>query len=531
MYIKSIILIILIIFSTGCEDAEQEARLLLNKAIKNWNSDNIKMAEKKFERIEAEYMHTMTATLAIKERAILKKEYLTQFELEKEKQDNSGKFSKLVVLNVNRYFNKNSNYPDSLLKLEIYNKKEIKKPLSMCIYNKYLFGYGYLLDCTEAEIVFNNRRRYSTFSSERKNERKASLSNNRKNKNSLKINIKELGEFPLANKTWGKILNPLDDIPKSGYIAHYINTNYPNKVISKEFVSELSIQYNYNKFHNIKSEDFGAYWVGTLTLKRTEVRAITINQSRAKSRVMIDGHIVYEGGSKKTILLKLKRGKHKVEVELMNNWFTTNFSVSLSKPVEALTFNNIKNRLLDNVLGDYEINYVGMYESSSRDSTVIVNIEQNSKKVVLILSSYAAIKWYISNPYQVNISAIIYASYDPGSNITGDISKNSLLLKSASRIGSYKSRSDNKCSCRSGYFKCEKSGILLTKKALKKISDYEMTGFTGVYSDKSIRVPQTKVNLKFISELESINSNIDRQRKACLSKETATFENLIDDNK
>lgn len=335
-----------------------------------------------------------------------------------------------------------------------------------------------------------------------------------------------MNDFPKANSTWAEKFNPSKNVPEKGFYAYYINTNNPSQVIKKETVGDVSINYVWDKFHSIKSKDFGGYWVGRINLVKDEVKSIAINQSWSKTRLIVDGFIVYEGGSNQEILLDLEKGSHLIEVEYINNWHTTEFSLSFMNKVEKLSLSDIKSQLAENILGEYDIYYAALYESSSKDLSTVLNIGKTPKPVVLFLSSYSPVKWHISNPYMTNIRAIIYGSFSPGAKVVGDLDKSTLLLPSKKRIGSYSS--EPKCSCNSGHFHCEGSSMLSTKNTLEKLSQQKLVGFSGKYSASSLKVPEIIINEKYIEDQKLNNENIKLLRNSCKKQNDPDFEKIFE---
>lgn len=495
---------------SSCDNSEQEARKTFNQAIKDWNDGNIEAAERKFDKIESSYLGTVVATESIKERTRLKEQYKAEYDINKEKAKNRGIFSRTVITGIDKYHQSNNKFPDELSEISLQKNKDY---LSLCEYQKSLFEYGYQLNCTKADSAFLDDRR------------KSIQQKRYTNKQSIKDQIKTLNDFPKANSTWAEKFNPSKEAPHSGFYAYYINTNNPAKVIAEETVDDVSINYAWDKFHHIHSQDFGAYWIGRINIPKKEVKTIAINQSWSKTRVIIDGHIVYEGGSNKELLLTLEQGNHLVEVEYINNWHTTEFSLTFIDKVQKYSLTEIKDQLAENILGDYEVFYTGVYESTNKDLSLVLNVGKTNKPIVLFLSSYSPVKWYISNPFMTNIRAIVYGSYSPGSTISGDIDKSTLLLPSLKRIGTYSSK--QKCSCTGGSFHCSGSSMLSTKKAIEGLSEHSLAGFTGKYSAASLNVPQIIVNPQYLQDLEAHNQKIINLRESCRKQHNPDFENMF----
>lgn len=144
-------------------------------------------------------------------------------------------------------------------------------------------------------------------------------------KKSLKIKPVTMG----TTKTWGDDLNPTNEIPLNSFKAFYINTNNKKQVIATSHVKQVAIEYSYSDLHDIHSQNFGAYWVGMFEFTEDQALHFNVHLSWASTRIIVDGFVVYEGGSKTRVPYLFTKGKHKIEVEYTNNWHTTDFRAIL----------------------------------------------------------------------------------------------------------------------------------------------------------------------------------------------------------
>ncbi len=291
--------------------------------------------------------------------------------------------------------------------------------------------------------------------------------------------------------------------------------------MAEETVYDIRINYSHDQFHSIESEHFGAYWVGTIELPEDEIRSIVIGQSWAKTRLIIDGHVVYDGRSDKEFPLALDKGDHLVEVEFTNNWHTTKFLVSLDNNLEKLSIDQIISRLEGGISGQYSFNFAGVYRSSSKDMAVVLNIDKLSKPIVLVLSSYEAINWRISNPYMTEIRAVVYASYSPCTTISGDLSSSTLLLPSRRRIGSHGGKPS--CTCEAGSLFCDTTTLLWIRKAVEQLGESKMTGYSGEYSAASLFVPQFNVEEVLRIREKTMIENASSQNTPCSQNHVPHF--------
>ncbi len=264
-------------------------------------------------------------------------------------------------------------------------------------------------------------------------------------------------------------------------------------------------------------------------LSQAEVKIITINQSWAKTRLIIDGFVIYEGGNNQEIRLHLEQGEHLIEVEYVNNWHTTEFSLSFLDDISKLSLKEIATRLTDAAFGEYEVYYIGVYESNNKDLSLILNVKKSDKRIVLVLNSYSPVKWRIANPFKTDIRAIVYGSYSPGAMIGGDIDTTTLLLPMADQIGSH-SMGPHNCTCHAGTFHCEgrEDDILATKQTIERLGQAKMTGATATYSASELTVPQVVINESFVLEQERKRQEISELQKACQQRSDPDFETMFD---
>lgn len=194
---------------------------------------------------------------------------------------------------------------------------------------------------------------------------------------------------------------------------------------------------------------------------------------------------------------------------------------------QYLSSSEIKSLLHENVIGQYTPYFVGVYESSSSNIPITLQIDKTSNPVVLFLNSYENVRWNISNPFKVDIRAIVYGSTQHGSTITGEM-ENSILLPSKDVLGSYST--EQRCSCDGGsYFHCSGENILSTKKVIESLTNFQLSGFTGKYSAKSLRVPEIKIDDLYIAEAKKKALDIEKIRQLCLRKKHPDFENIMEE--
>lgn len=143
-----------------------------------------------------------------------------------------------------------------------------------------------------------------------------------------------LDQYPKAESTWGDTLNPGGTVPAQGYAAYYINQKNPRQTIAQENVTSIAMNYAWDEFHGIPSEQFGAYWVGRLHVPQKAQYSVSGDLSWAKMRVLLNKHILIEGD--RGTSLELDAGDYLLEVEYLNNWHTVGFQFAITPAVTEL---------------------------------------------------------------------------------------------------------------------------------------------------------------------------------------------------
>ncbi len=310
---------------------------------------------------------------------------------------------------------------------------------------------------------------------------------------------KKLAEFPLSGTTWRTRFFPTGTPPLNAFKAFYFNTKAPTKLIASAQVASVDIEYAWEKGpgFTIVSEDFGGYWIGDFTLLKDEEMVIDVSQSWSETRMIIDGYLVYKGGSNASINVRLPKGRHTLEVEYVNNWHTVGFSASIRTLTEVpknITANEIKG------IDHNEVWYVGVYESGAADKTIrLVPKKSNTVSKILFLSSYDAVKWDASLLKNAGVTAIIYNSYDPGAQVL-NVPQGVTVHKSNIPYG-YTLKASCATNDRFGLMACE--GIdEFTKvySAITGLTTKPLTGFVGNYSPKELILPGTVLTKTVIND-------------------------------
>lgn len=281
-----------------------------------------------------------------------------------------------------------------------------------------------------------------------------------------------LDMYPTAETTWGKDLNPGGDLPTNKFKGFYLNTNEPTKVIATEIADVAGINYSWSDFHGINSQDFGAYWAGNFEFNEDQDQLIVFRQSWAKSRIVIDDKIVYDGGDNKSVYYKFTKGLHKIEIEFTNNWHTTNVFFAFKK-MDKIYEGDELTKELDNTLSSGAVAYyAGVYESSNIHNFITVRIEPSEDPIVLVLGN-GGVHWIVENTSKANIEAIVYPS---GAALYQNDSNPAKTYQVKNIQGSY-----------------DKNSVARVDEEMKKLIGQSLSGFSGQYAAEFLQVPQIKL--------------------------------------
>ena len=339
----------------------------------------------------------------------------------------------------------------------------------------------------------------------------------------------DAGGLRKAKSTWGKYLNPKNIIPKGRFQAIYINTNNPKKVVASEVVENVSVNYAYNKFHAIESQHFGGYWVGNFYYPKETKKMIYVSQSRATTRVIIDGYVVYDGENRGGVPYTFTKGEHKIEVEYLNHWHTTRVSVKIMKKVVKYNRTELQEALEKIVTKDTKFNYVGVHESDNKKNSITLRVQKSIEPVVLLLRSQRAIRWKISNALGAKIQAIVVYSSSPESDVSGDI-KGVKIFHTKFSIGrgdrSGIPNPSKKCICIAGHYSCS-SAEGFTADVVPQMFSRKVSGFSGKYRTNILSVPEIEMTSRVKREIKDYQDKVSKMRKRCETNENLKPDELF----
>ena len=319
------------------------------------------------------------------------------------------------------------------------------------------------------------------------------------------------GGLKKVNKTWGDYLNPKGDIPVGNFKAFYLDSREPKKIIFSEMVDEIGVNYPYEAFHGIDSGHFGGYWVGYLEVNKETKKTLYLSFSNSKIRVIVDGYELYKGSHSTEIPYTFKKGKHKVEVEYLNGWHTTELNVKILPRIVFKTNDEIKKSIKAVNIKNMELWYTGVYESNKKDSQIVLNIKKSSKPIVLLLQSYSAVRWKINNPHQTEIIKVILNSRSPIATVDG-IEHDKIIYTKATVDSGYSIKRN--CSCINGMYHCE-GGNFNGQGNIASLFGKKVRGFSGKYSASEFAVPEMIMSNEVYKKIQDRRDAEATGRKQC----------------
>lgn len=335
-----------------------------------------------------------------------------------------------------------------------------------------------------------------------------------------------IDNYPLAQNTWGDTLNPTNQMPTSGFDVYYINTNQPTQVIARSHSNRIAINYAWADFYGIPSEDFGGYWVGKLNVPTTALYQFAIDQSWAKTRIIIDRRVIFEGGGKDTPTIELSAGTHTLEVEYINNWHTTGFQLTVEtiKPVYTPTDLTAAVAGL-NLPANTVVYAVGVYESRNADNRISLQAPATGLPYLLMLSSYNAVNWEVSGRSPV---AVIYNQSKQGSTV-GASGQPPILAWEGSINYSTTQDTLPSCHCVGGRFHCESDADDLStlNNNVRQWTGFPLVGVSGKYGATALIIPEKILNQQTIAASQNKQRQIDAQRQACTDEQRKGFEQIM----
>lgn len=319
-----------------------------------------------------------------------------------------------------------------------------------------------------------------------------------------------LENYPLATDWIASKLNPHRTAPTTGFDAYYFNSEDPNyTIIHKENRNDIHIDYAYDEFHQIPSQNFGGYWVGKIIVPQDGSYELLGDTSWSETRVLLNGRVIGEGKNRfPSANIYLKKGEYTLEVEHLNNWHTTEMYAKFKIAVQSYNKDSELRGVIAglNLPTNTELYLVAVSDSDAPNKTI--NVTSNAPDpYVLMLSSSSTVSWQI---YGTPPRAIIY-------NTNGTVASVGLppTLKSDILIDEGLFNPKPQCSCHRGMFHCDTtSDINEVITHLRGWTGLTLVGGTGSYRATTLNLPNTYLNANFI---QTYDNEYNRQRQECVA--------------
>ena len=318
--------------------------------------------------------------------------------------------------------------------------------------------------------------------------------------------------FAVANandaQKWASEITAGKQIPTGKFLAFYLSKDDPKNVVFSETVENINLNFAYDEFHKIPSQNFIAYWVGNFDFKQDVQKMILTDFSWANLRISVDGEQIFdsENGGAKRLTHKFSKGRHKIEVWFVNNWHTTRLSVNFKDELKFYKQSEIAAKLKDQKFGIW---LAAVYESGAQDSKINVTLEKSQKPLVVMLSSSRAVRWEVSNPHGNKILAALV--YNPISSI--NLNKNVYFMDE--RI--YDEDMEIKCHCLNGGadFHCEGGDINSKNDRVKKEFGQNLGGFSGSHNAIMLNLPSVLIDESVLAKGAESKKLIEAEREKC----------------
>ncbi|WP_299186706.1 hypothetical protein [uncultured Campylobacter sp.] len=315
-----------------------------------------------------------------------------------------------------------------------------------------------------------------------------------------------------AMQKWAKEITAGAQIPTDKFLAFYLNKDEPKKVIFSQNVDRISVNYEGEGFRDIPSQNLMAYWVGEFNFDADVEKMVLGDYGWSTLVIAVDGTDVLGGMSsnkKRPLTYKFSKGKHKIEAWFLNDAHSSGLFVDFKDVVPFYRQKDAVAKIATD--RDYDVWLGAVYESAQMDNKVKVVLEKSQKPLVLLLSSYRAVEWEISNPQNNEILATLV--FNPISRAEGG--KNVLYVEDYR----YSEAVDGlKCQCISGkVFHCEGSEIYDMNERVLGVFGKGLSGFAGKHGANSLNLPSIAITPKEIEASKSRLAAVEADRKKCES--------------
>ena len=318
--------------------------------------------------------------------------------------------------------------------------------------------------------------------------------------------------FAVANandaQKWASEITAGKQIPTGKFLAFYLSKNDPKNVVFSETVESVNLNFAYDEFHKIPSENFIAYWVGNFDFKQDAQQMILADFSWANLRISVDGEQIFdsENAGSKALMHKFNKGRHKIEVWFVNNWHTTSLLVDFKDEPKFHKQSEVITKLKGQ---KFDIWLAAVYESGAQDNKIRVTLEKARKPLVVMLSSYRAVRWEVSNPHGNKILAALV--FNPRSSI--NLKENVYFMDDYG----YDEDTEIKCYCVNGGadFHCEGGDINSKNDRVRKDFGQNLGGFSGSYGAITLNLPSILIDESVLAKDAEAKKRIEAEREKC----------------
>lgn len=305
--------------------------------------------------------------------------------------------------------------------------------------------------------------------------------------------------------------------------AVYFDRTVDNPHKIRETVPDIAIKFGGGAgFPNIKPRNFAASWNGFLTFDKPVTKLIQVSQSWAKTRIKIDGAIVFEGGSNAEFKHAFAHGQHYVEVFYINNWHAVQFKVTIQDEFQLFTTSELAAHFASMERRPRELVYFGLYGSRSKDTSVNLELAAQHEGSIVWLDSYEAIDWvFKTNP---GIRAVVIAARKPGSRVIG-LDDGIPVFRTREAL-SVRSKPKARCRCTVSAFRCDyRIGWTKLEDNLFERTGAQITAFATKNSAKSLHPQAFDQVMRKTIALEAQKAK--KVEAACKKRRNADFDTLF----
>lgn len=203
---------------------------------------------------------------------------------------------------------------------------------------------------------------------------------------------------------------------------------------------------------------------------------------------------------------KFNKGRHKIEVWFVNNWHTTSLLVDFKDEPKFYKQSEVVAKLKGQ---KFDIWLAAAYESGTQDNKIKVTLDKSQKPLVVMLSSYRAVRWDVSNPHGNKILAALV--YNPISSI--NLNKN--VYSMDERIYDEDMEIKYHCSNGGAHFHCEGGDINSKNDRVRKDFGQNLGGFSGSYGAITLNLPSILIDESVFTKDAEAKKRNEAEREKC----------------